>query len=286
MGIDLIEFADCFTPEHALACLFAHMPDIPIPVPLEAIAQEVGIQKIKYEDAEDFDGALLCGSYKQSGIIIVNQNSIATRQRFTIGHELGHFLIQTHIPNGDSFICSNIMGENGGSLHPREIEANHFAANLIMPSSHFTNDLINMGEPDLGELFGLSAKYEVSLEALLRNFVNKTDFNCCAVFAKDNIIRYPYWSEGFPFLCVGKEMKLPKDSWACNCNKPNGFISEIEESESACWLDDNAPKRPQNVFEQTICQADGYKVTLVWFDEYFDDDEDEGVEWEPPRFKK
>lgn len=284
MGIDLIEFADCFTPDHALACLFAHMPDISIPAPLEVIAQEVGIQEIKYEDTEDFDGALLCDPYKQSGIIIVKQNTITTRQRFTIGHELGHFLIQTHIPDEDSFVCSNIMGENGGSLHPREIEANHFAANLIMPNNHFANDLKKMGEPDLVELFSLSTRYEVSLEALLRNFIDKTDFNCCAVFTKDNIVRYLYWTAGFPFLCVKKEIKLPKDSWAYNCNKPNGFVSEVEESEGLCWLDDNGQKKPQYVFEQTICQADGYKVTLIWFDEYIDDDED--VEWELPRFKK
>jgi Zn-dependent peptidase ImmA (M78 family) len=66
-------------------------------------------------------------------VIKVNRNEARERQRFTIGHELAHYLLHRHIidrsPNG---ITDNVLYRSG---EPEQIEyeANRLAADLVMP---------------------------------------------------------------------------------------------------------------------------------------------------------
>jgi hypothetical protein len=58
----------------------------------------------------------------------------APRRRFTISHELGHFLIAAH--RGDKRCSAKDMYENGRETHHQkeEAQANRFAAGLLMPA--------------------------------------------------------------------------------------------------------------------------------------------------------
>lgn len=67
-------------------------------------------------------------------IVIINQDTTDTRQRFTMAHELGHLVIPWHtgikIDDGESSITSEV------SYSRLEMEANRFAAELLMPSTY------------------------------------------------------------------------------------------------------------------------------------------------------
>ncbi|WP_018620103.1 ImmA/IrrE family metallo-endopeptidase [Spirosoma luteum] len=65
--------------------------------------------------------------------VIVNQNSSETRQTFTMAHELGHLVIPWHI--GIRIDEDKYEFESGESYSLFEMEANRFAAELLMPSS-------------------------------------------------------------------------------------------------------------------------------------------------------
>lgn len=65
--------------------------------------------------------------------IMTNINDSITRQRFTIAHELGHFLIH----KGQQFVDEFPAGETfyrSGEDTTEEREANYFAACLLMPA--------------------------------------------------------------------------------------------------------------------------------------------------------
>lgn len=74
-------------------------------------------------------------------------------QRFTVGHELGHFLMGH---------ADDMVGYDLGSKDPHEIEANQFAAELLIPSEFLKTDLVN----GIKDVESLAAKYNVSTEAL------------------------------------------------------------------------------------------------------------------------
>ncbi len=84
----------------------------------------------------------ICGMIKKKDdkyTIIVNQNHILTRQRFTIAHEIGHFIY--HRPKIGDGLVDNAMyrqitynGIINNEINAKdEQQANNFAANLLMP---------------------------------------------------------------------------------------------------------------------------------------------------------
>lgn len=101
------------------------------PVNVEALAQRVGAS-VSYEVfKEDLSGVLV----KERGRVVIGVNSFhaTTRQRFTIAHEIGH-LVLGH--QGDVFVDRTVMRRDARSAEatdPHEIEANQFAAELLMP---------------------------------------------------------------------------------------------------------------------------------------------------------
>lgn len=85
-------------------------------------------------------------------VIGYNQNNNYFRKRFTIAHELGHFLLK-HLAKEHEI--------NFYDKTPQEREANQFAAELLMPLDFIKADFKNSPNID-----GLSKKYLVSKEAL------------------------------------------------------------------------------------------------------------------------
>lgn len=95
------------------------------------------------------------GGGKSGYAVIVNDKHCEVRRRFTIAHEIGHFVLHPDLI-GDS------IGDDGlyrsHLPHIREEEANRFAANLLMPT-----ELIEKAEaagvdtiPDLARIFEVS----------------------------------------------------------------------------------------------------------------------------------
>jgi Zn-dependent peptidase ImmA (M78 family) len=120
------------------------------PVPVVKIANEKGIDVYATSSLKSNESGLI----RKEGdkfIIYVNKNHPQTRQRFTIAHELGHFVLHPDKidSSGDSMIqyTKQYLGQNGLqradgiALTPErkkmEKEANEFAAELLMPEAQF-----------------------------------------------------------------------------------------------------------------------------------------------------
>ncbi len=102
-----------------------------------------------YGFGEKVSGMLV--TVDESATIGYNNSQSWHRRRFTIGHELGH-LLMNHTCNADEY---------------QEKEANEFAAELLMPLALLKKDFqIN------GELKALAEKYIVSEEAMCRHLMN------------------------------------------------------------------------------------------------------------------
>ncbi len=125
----------------------AHMEAAPVDV--EAAAKSLGIE-VDYAFLDpEISGqieALPNGAYR----ITVNAGDAETRQRFTLAHELGHYLYhRTLIGSGvddDRAYRSTAKGiYHNTRIGPKqETEANRFAANLLMPN-HLIADLRERG---------------------------------------------------------------------------------------------------------------------------------------------
>jgi len=112
------------------------------PVPVREIALALDIVEIREESLASFEGALVTSHERSEGSILVNRSSNRQRRRYSIGHELLHFLNPLHEQTtANGFECSRadmaLSGRlDGGGLrrHDRqEVEANRFAIELLAP---------------------------------------------------------------------------------------------------------------------------------------------------------
>ena len=90
--LNCIKFGDCFTPEDLVNEIYSQCPNLSPPIPIKVIAKAAGITHIVSRDMT-LEGILVADDGKTEGVILYNSASIEGRQRFTIAHELGHFLL-------------------------------------------------------------------------------------------------------------------------------------------------------------------------------------------------
>jgi len=107
----------------------------------------------------------LAGACWNGRVLWVNGREAAVRQRFTLAHELGH----AWCAHDGKLVVDSFATLNGGTTTPHEIEANAFAAELLIPRAAI-EQLIDPGsDPTLDEIVVMAAHYGTSaLMALYR----------------------------------------------------------------------------------------------------------------------
>jgi Zn-dependent peptidase ImmA (M78 family) len=133
---------------HVKEILKKHQKNAPVSV--GNIAKELGINVYAARLPKNVAGKLYRDERSNSGWAIkVNRNDPFTRQRFTVAHEIAHFLLHRHKIDDevedDTFYRSNLSG-------PIEAEANKFASNLLMPMDLISEIVSERGERNPQEI--------------------------------------------------------------------------------------------------------------------------------------
>ena len=137
------------------------------PVPVERVARYLGIKVDKSDLGRDCSGVLI--RQGKRAVIGVNRADHRNRRRFTIAHEIGHYVLherETYVDTGYRVNFRDL--DSGSGTKAEEIEANRFAAALLMPESmvrrafeELAFDLAGTGDDelrDLARLFGVSTQ--------------------------------------------------------------------------------------------------------------------------------
>lgn len=149
------------------------------PIPVEALAKRAGA-KVRYRSFDGDISGLLVRSDDGEKIVAVHSGQPKVRQRFTIAHELGHLTLH----KGDTVIVEHLTrrahvswrdGASSGATDLEEIEANQFAAALLMPAEMVESDYWaiarrNVSDDTLVAL--LSRRYHVSNQAMRFRLLN------------------------------------------------------------------------------------------------------------------
>jgi Zn-dependent peptidase ImmA (M78 family) len=143
------------------------------PVDVESIAKKLGLQ-IRYERFKpDLSGVLVKSADKAT--IGINSSHPRVRQRFSIAHEIAHFWLNHP---GDMFIdeakgqASVVFrdGRSGDGTNLQEMEANRFAAAILMPFDFLFESYVACAERHGADerklLADLASEYEVSTQAM------------------------------------------------------------------------------------------------------------------------
>src|SRR5580658_9596563 len=114
-------------------------------------------------------------------IITVDSNALRTRQRFSAGHELGHWLRDR---GKIAFGCSREQIDAHWTVNDAETRANQFASDLLLPAKLFTP--LAKGRPITVEtVHSLGRTFETSLTATAIKLVRFGSFPSLIAYYED-----------------------------------------------------------------------------------------------------
>ncbi len=205
-------------------------------------------------------------------------------QRFSISHELGHYFLPEHI---DAVIDTNGIHESRAgfaSNNRYEMEADRFAAGLLMPRHLFLPALERAGE-GLAAVDGLSALCKTSLHATAIRYTQCTHDPVAIVVSVGNRIDHCFMSEALKALegidWIRKHEVMPSNTptFAFNQN-PENVRSAVRIQETSNLQDWFGGRGRIEINEDVIGLGSYGKTLTVLYgiavaDAEEDDDEDE-----------
>lgn len=224
------------------------------PVDVETLALEwskvlepaAPITKVQGRELEGFEGALVDGRDRGKGWGIVYAEPVRSqgRQRFTVAHELGHFVLHRHASPTGGFRCAQQdLATWDHDRDPREAEANRFAAGLLMPLDDFRAQLPARSAANLESLGALATRYGVSLTACALRWLEYTERRALLVVSRDGFILWakpssPALKSGRYFRTRGaRPIEIPAASPILR-NEPAASPSEPVDHPSGVWFDE------------------------------------------------
>jgi Predicted Zn peptidase len=144
------------------------------PVPVEQVAAVYGAELLfaPYDEKDELAGMLVSNGHQP--IIAVNSAHHRNRQRFTIAHECGHLILghkgQAHLDKSFRVMRRDLNSSLANNIE--EVEANQFAAELLMPLRFLLRDMPSIDFESDERVLDLSRKYEVSSLAMSYRIAN------------------------------------------------------------------------------------------------------------------
>ena len=142
-----------------------------IPVPIDSLAHRLSLTTEAAALGKDVSGMLVVESGR--GAIGYNSDHAPVRQRFTIGHEIAHFLLHLKKNRRSQLFIDRYVAfrsdavSSTGSDHD-EVEANRLGAALLMPGSLLREQIrkLSLDLDDEEAIFFLAKQFHVSTIAM------------------------------------------------------------------------------------------------------------------------
>jgi Zn-dependent peptidase ImmA (M78 family) len=220
------------------------------------------ITKIKGDDLPGFEGMLTANPIKTKWMIVYNSGVTSTgRIRFTLAHELGHYLL--HRERQDEFNCSQQdMEEWDAEGREIETEADLFASYLLMPLDDFRQQ-IGHERMSFDLLSHCADRYGVSMTAAALKWIEIADKRAVLVASRDDHLLWARSNRAalrsgayFPTRRYTIEVPRRSITHSGNCIA----IKQTEVTQARVWF----PKEPDDMplTEMTLV-SDQYDYTLT-----------------------
>jgi hypothetical protein len=257
---------------------------VPRRIPLAGIAKAIGIVGIQMVEGTSFEGTLVIANGK--GAIGIRTGMRSGRYNFTLGHEIGHFLIPTHRGQRQEFMCepadmTRVRGGNFAAKPPLErieVEANEFSATLLVPAQEFGQERRALGSVcDVSHIRQLAETFDVSQEVMAKIYVLAADERTAIITSHKGEVRRVIPKPGFPFLGLKKGSLIPGGALTRSFSAANDPISNLVEVETHTWLEQRGTVSA--LYEQVFVQEDGWAMTLLIADEEEADEDNDDKNW-------
>jgi Zn-dependent peptidase ImmA (M78 family) len=214
---------------------------------LTEIAEEFGID-VLYRPAESYDGALLRIRDAQRGCIVINSRiREESLKRFTLAHEIGHFVLpgQQEV----SAPCKQQRIENwDADLYRPELEANRFAAEILMPRGLMAEFVES--EPSLESIRSIAQLCGTSLTASAVRLITLTPHRAAVVWSQNQKILWSKLSDGFVRWI--RKGAVRENSFAAQCYRKQSVPDRLAPVPASAWLYEKGLQQRAQIWEQSV----------------------------------
>lgn len=205
------KFADTNLAVSAARAVHRRRGGASVPVDVEAIVYDFGIELRGSTKLGGSASGCLMRAGTTFGILFNAAVPSAGYQRFTVGHELGHQQMPHHhqalFTAGDMHVSQSDFVSNRW----HELEADHFAAELLMPHDLFVAAL-DRHTPGLVAVREIAEEFETSLTSTAIRFAKLSPEPVAAVVSQDGTVRYCWLSESLANVPgIGHFLMQPDD---------------------------------------------------------------------------
>lgn len=200
---------------------------------VEAVARELRLF-VKERPLFGCDGLLIRPVGIARGLVAINAKIRSVeRKRFTLAHEIGHYVLPGH--EGSSAACAPADIEGWGrASREREKQADEFAAELLIPEEYLRRN-VSGTRPSLGLLSRIASDRKTSFSAAGWKFCDFTSERCALIWSRDGRIEWSKPSKEFQYFLRRKDL-LDDRSLAAQSFRSRERVSP-DHIAAAVWLE-------------------------------------------------
>lgn len=246
--------------------------------PFAIAAQEDIMVEAKDPDRKGMSGCIV---FTDDGVGIVYATDIRSEgfRRFTVAHELGHYFLEGHpeeiAKTGPVHFSRAGFVQGNNSI---EIEADHFASGLLMPT-RLTREALYQAPIGLAGVQHLASIAEASLTAAAIRTAECAPYPVAIIVSEHEQVVYGFLSESFKKLGKLRFLRKGDPLPHTGTRSFNGLADNIQLGRSICrqttlaeWFGDSSDIR----LDEEIIGLGSYGYTLtVLSSEALTDDPDE-----------
>lgn len=215
---------------------------------LGELAGELGLS-IREVNSTGFEGALIRVSQNRKAIIALKRDiREPTRRRFTIAHEIGHFILPEH--GQDECYCksSAIESWKARTIRKQEYEANRFASEILLPAK-MLYPVVNEKDLTMVRVKSLAQRFNTSLTATTVKCVEVTEEACAVVCSVGREVKWVAKSESFHYFIPN--VRLGPDCMAGQLFEDHSSNECEGEVSASSWIEDGVD-RNLKLWEEAI----------------------------------
>jgi IrrE N-terminal-like domain len=168
------------------------------------------------------------------------------RKRFTIAHEIGHFIL--HRDRQVSCLPSDIARWENADDNP-ERQADNFASQLLLPSPDLLQQ-IGGSSPSFQLIGSLADFFGTTLTATGRKYCEVAPQECAVVWAVDGIIRWMHPAGRFRHW-IGTGRRLSDGTIALQMLNGQEVPSGMQEVPAGAWISDFRLSEGATIWEES-----------------------------------
>lgn len=242
--------------------------ELQIESPSEIAIDKIAAYKkapIRYAKLDGCDGRMV-RSGENAIITVSSAISRVGQKRFVIAHELGHVLLHPEIRQIDE-VDSKQLSNFNHNQGVEELEANYFAAEVLMPKK-LLNPFVQNAEPGWKTIGEIADTFQTTLSSSAIQFAHCTKEAVIVVASDAGDRKWFVFSETARDFFLSSSSRIHKYSCAQQLFDDGITSSRASDVPAGAWLDGFDPNGKECLTEDSIrAKGSTFVLTLIWINE-------------------